>query len=532
MKKKFCLITGSLLMLIIFVAVFLGMQLKNAIIISAISACQKEEVLQTLVASEELEYQLLYKQEPVPYDERTATYYLPQTTEEDWLWEDVFSLSEETLRLQWCEDDYWKDMKTAIAEGHAFSFLVSNETHVEFGKIIFTGLPMMTIERQQTLEENQYYCKVRIFDPFHNNRYEVTKCNGFLELRGRTSKAFPKDGWDLELYRENGTSYKTSLFGLREDDDWKLNALYPDASKVREMVAMELWNQMAEQTESAQDAGTNMAYFELMMDEEYTGLYGAMEQLDYKQFSLNKNEDMIYKSYAWPLERHPEFYALEQELYGHLIKTGGRAISESLWGPFEEYVLAAGYHMEEINCDTEMFYQYIKDHMNLENFTNAELFVQTLYAYDNKYKNFYIAADLRDDGDYTLWKIPWDLNYSFGDRFDVEANALTIFNLEWSQELMTGFMLSENLLESGNKEFIEFLNYKWKELKQGIFSVENVQRIAQENMEVLTESGAFARDAKRWPEGPHSTSLEEILEFHSCRLNFLEEHYTSYLNEN
>ena len=333
------------------------------------------------------------------------------------------------------------------------------------------------------------------------------------------------------MVQENGEPYQTKLFGLREDDDWKLNALYPDATKVREKICFDLWNELAEKTESPYDAGTRMEYFELVWNGEYLGLYGAMEQIDYKQLSLEKEEDVLYKAYAWPLESYPDLYAPEKEEYGHLIKEADREITDDLWVPLQEYVRAANFASENETWTAEIFYDYLQEHMNLDNFLNLELYIQSLYAYDNKYKNLYIAADLREDEGYTLWRIPWDLNYSFGDRFSVENKALTTYQLEWAYELMPQFMMSETLLQSGNEEFAQLLNEKWAELTSGVFGVENVQKIAEENMKLLTSSGAFERDAKRWPEGPHDTSLAEILEFHSCRQNFLSEHYQSYLNE-
>ena len=534
MKKKLYLILGSFLTLIICVGLFWGRQLKNAVMVSVISEEKQEDLLNELELSENLEFQLLFQGERVPYDAVNDTYYLPMVTDEKWLWGDCFALSAENLRLQWCDDPYWEMLEEAIAEGHEFSFFVFDDQLVRKGKIVFTGIPMMRLETQQFLGDYYYYSRVTVFDPFHNTGglYEITDCFGYLEIRGRTSKAFPKKGWDLDLVKENGQPYKTALFGLREDDDWKLNSLYPDGTKVKEMVCMELWNSLAEDTESAYDKGTNMEYFEMLMDQEYLGLYGAMEQLDYKQFSLNKNEDVIYKSYAWPLERNPDRYAPEEEAFGHLIKAADRQITEELWQPLYEYVEAAGFAEEDGVGDLEVFYEYLKEHMDMDNFLNIELYIQTLYAFDNKYKNLYIAADRRDDGDYTLWKVPWDLNYTFGERFDVDANALTSYNLEWSQELMPQFMMSEALLESGNKEFIKLLNAKWQELQNGVLSVENIQHIAEKHMERLVSSGAFARDEKCWTEGPHNTSIEEMLEFHSCRLDFLDEHYQSFLNEN
>ena len=537
MKKKLCLILGSLFALIICVALFLGKQLKRTVAVSTISEGRIEELLEELSFSEELEFQLLFHGETVPYDAARGIYYLPQTIKEDWLWEDAFSLSDDTLRLWWCEDDYWGNLEKAIAEGHEFFFLVSNDVEVRKEKIVFTGLPMMKVERIQALEEERFYCKVTILDPFHNKngRYEIKKCYGYLEVRGKTSRLFPKKGWNLSLVKENGNAYKTSLFGLREDDDWKLNALYSDATKVRECVAIELWNELAQQTDGPYDTGTKMEYFELFLENDYHGIYGAMEQLDFKLFSLDKSEDVIYKGFAWPREGNTDETSLDGvgDYCGHLIKTFDRPITAELWKPMVEYVKAANFTAEKgESFHTDVFYKYIQSNMDMDNFLNCELFVQTLYAFDNKYKNMYIVADRKDDGDYTLWKVPWDLNYSFGDRYHIESNALTLYNLDWAKELMPEFMMSETLLASGNEEFIKLLNEKWEELKKSTLSVENIQNIAEENIDKLTLSGAFERDAKRWKDGPHSTSLEEMLEFHSCRLDFLDEHYQSFLNEN
>lgn len=536
MKKKHYLLAITLLLMFLCGITLWKMQRAQTIAGSTISKSEKEYFEEHYVFSDELEFQLFCNQKEVPYDTATGTYYLPQTLSGKWLDEDAFALSNEDMQLYWCEDVLWSDMETAIAEGHPFEFIVVSENIAKIGSIVFTGLPMMKVDRLKMLEEDSFYCKVTIYDPFCNDQelYETKECYGILSVRGKTSQMFPKKGWNLDLIKENGEPYKTSLFGLREDDDWKLNALYPDATKVRESLAIELWNEMAAQTESALDTGTEMAYFELMLESDYHGIYGAMEQLDYKQFSMDKAEDVIYKSYAWPREGNIDEKALNgaYDYCGHLIKNGNREITENLWTPLAEYVEASGFKTEDLSCDTDRLYEYIQSHMNIDNVLNTDLFVQMLYAFDNKYKNLYLNADMMDDGNYTLWKVPWDLNYSFGDRYDVESSALTRYSLEWAWEIMPEFMLTETLLESGNQEFIKLLNQKWEELSKSTFSLENIQRIASEKMDLLISSGAFARDEMRWPDGPHDSSIEPILEFHSSRLVFLEEHYTSYLNEN
>lgn len=536
MKKKYYLLMGTLLVFFLAVTAFWKMQNSHTIAASVLPVNKTQKLEDGLIFSEELQYQLFCNQVEVPYDALTGTHYLPQTAKGSWMREDAFTLSEDDLKLYWYEDSYWDNIEEAIAEGHAFSFFVTDGTRAKKGSMVFTGLPMLKVDRLEQLAEDSFYCKVTIYDPFHNQQelYENESCYGILSLRGKTSQMFPKKGWNLDLIKENGIPYKTSLFGLREDDDWKLNALYPDASKVREQVAMKLWKELAAGTESPYDAGTNIEYFELMLENDYHGIYGAMEQLDYKQFSLDKSEDVIYKGYAWPREGNTDRNVLEgaADYCGHLIKAGDRPIRPELWQPLVEYVDAAGFATEDLSCDEDVLYEYVKQHMDMDNLLNSELLVQLLYAFDNKYKNLYVNADIRDDGDYTLWKVPWDLNYSFGDRYSTEGVALTAYKLEWSQELMPEFMITETLLQAGNQEFAQLLNQKWKTLRETTFSIENIQRIAEESLGALVDSGAYARDEARWPEGPHDCTIEPILEFHNCRLQFLDEHYASFLNEN
>ena len=69
------------------------------------------------------------------------------------------------------------------------------------------------------------------------------------------------------------------------------------------------------------------------------------------------------------------------------------------------------------------------------------------------------------------------------------------------------------------------MNFKWKELRKGILSTEHVAELAQMYRSRLNDSGALLRDKKRWPDSPHTDSLEEMLSFHENRLAFLDGHY-------
>ena len=534
-KKKVWMLLGSFLMLLIALLVFFRVQLRQTIAGSMVSERQLENLKSSLNVVEDSQTVIRCNGEEIPYDKEQDVYYLPQTSLRHWMYEMKFSTSEGDMEIYWCEDPYWKDLEAAIAEGHAFEFVATDHKAMKMGKMVFTGLPMLKLEKLETLEEDYFYCKVTVLDPFHNNngRYEITHCYGYYDLRGKTSRIFPKQGWNLDLVDEKGAQFQMEMMGLRKDDDWKLNALYSDATKIKEMVCMDLWNEIAETTESPYDAGTDMEYFELIVDKEYQGLYGMMEQIDYQQLSLNKEEDVLYKGYSWPEEddRYVEDFTNRGHFNGQVIKPGNQAITKETWQPVLEYIKATNFDYAKESADAEALYEYTRKHMDLDNMLNIDLYIQALYASDNLYKNIYIAADRKSNGEYTLWKLPWDLNYTFGEDFLLEEDDRTIYNYEWAEEIMPDFMITEILLESGNQEFARVLNQKWQKLRNDILSTEHVRELAEGYRECLVSSGALSRDSKKWPKSPHENSLESMLEFHERRLTFLDGYYASFLND-
>ncbi len=536
MSKKIYLFFISLLLILFATLVLLGMQLQQTVAGSMISSKELRSLKEELCLIEDSELRILCNGEEIPYDEECDTFYLPQVSSRQWMYEMKFSALEDNTEVYWCEDPYWKNMEDAIAEGHAFDFVVTDNKTLRTGKMVFTGLPILNLEKLETLEEDYFYCKVTVLDPFHNDsgRYEITHCYGYYDLRGKTSRIFPKRGWNLDLVNEDGTPFHMEMMGLRKDDDWKLNALYSDATKVKEMVCMDLWNEIAEKTESPYDAGSDMEYFELVVDDEYQGLYGMMEQIDFKQLSLNKEEDVLYKGYSWPEEddRHADDFTNRGHYSGQVIKPGNQEITLETWQPVIEYIEATNFDYAEESVDTDALYSYVQNYMDLENVLNIDLYVQALYASDNLYKNLYIAADRKNNGDYTLWKLPWDLNYTFGEDFLLEEDDRTIYNFEWSKEIMPDFMITEILLKSGNLEFAKALNEKWQELRNGTLNIQNIKKLAEEHRELIYNSGAILRDAAKWPESPNDSSLDQMLEFHDSRLEFLDEYYDSFLKEN
>ena len=53
-----------------------------------------------------------------------------------------------------------------------------------------------------------------------------------INERGNTSRRFPKKSYRVKIVDEEGQKQDLSIAGLRSDDDWILNPLYTDTSKI------------------------------------------------------------------------------------------------------------------------------------------------------------------------------------------------------------------------------------------------------------------------------------------------------------
>ena len=70
---------------------------------------------------------------------------------------------------------------------------------------------------------------------------------------------------------------------MRSDNKWILNALYSDTSKIREMMAVGLWNEISPELQ-----GTRIKYVEVFVNGFYRGIYGLMEPIDKKTAGLKR----------------------------------------------------------------------------------------------------------------------------------------------------------------------------------------------------------------------------------------------------
>ncbi len=459
----------------------------------------------------------------IPYETEEKRYYIPRNMEEDhWKGQICASADGMPASVIWEADEAFDNIKDAVAAGHVFACIIYNETGYQKVSVLFTGIPVMCIDGDMGETDS----RVRVFDPVKSlqGNYQTEESRIYYNIRGNASKRFEKIGYRLELLQEDGEEdRKTSLLGMRIDNDWQLKAMYSDRSKLRDKLSIDLWNQIAERTETKADAGCRMEYLELIVNGSYQGLYGLVEPTDYKSLSLNKEKDLIYKAASdeWPDERlFDESEQLQSfSCAGVNIRQAGKKYAPGLWEPFRRF-WNSGYEMESQE-DLEKLY----DCIDRQNFIAYDLYYNAIAGMDNRFKNIIYSTVVHADGTFTIRRIPWDQNYSWGDDFE-EGEEKDIKNIRYNPELACRWLNEEVFrnMQKYDSGLSEDMRTTWEEWRGTFLKEEYWKTHARELMEYLTGSGAFARDTVRWPDSNNVAGTGEIEAFIDARFVWLDEY--------
>lgn len=413
---------------------------------------------------------LFFNGEKAALDSDTSTLYICQNIEKDtksWQLDGDLTISLNNHRLYFLWDEAFEDMAAAVAQGHPFQLVVTDgsQTHMQYN-VVFTTLPVLRLEGDFShMNENDrevasgQMCLWNPYDP-ELGRYSVKTSELQWHMRGGSSILQDKKSWKLSAKTKTGENRNISLLGLGEDDDWILNSMSLDDTKLKEKLVMDLWNDLAADTAWNLPMSSG-EYVEVVNNGRYDGVYLLQRRVDRKYLKLG-SEDVLFKGMPiWEAASLEEGY-------------------EIIYTPFsaqESYALLEAY-VSAVNTD---------------NFIDVSLLIQAGTLTDNTgYKNMFYLLRKTDDG-YTMYLIPWDTDLAFGttwtDRFvyDYDLNLKTPLH---RQEYAA---LSEN-----DPQLEQKLAQRWRQLRQGILSLETVLAKLEELNEKLTASGALAREHQVW----------------------------------
>lgn len=349
-----------------------------------------------------------------------------------------------------------------------------------------------------------------------------------------------KRNYKIKTLNEKGKSKDISFLGLREDNNWILDAGQIDLFRLRNRIATEIWQDMstkpyyADKEPKAQSA-VNGKVVEVILNHQYAGIYSLTEAMDRKQMKLkkydSKNQEfhgMLWKASEWG---NALFWGTEGE-YDNNSKT---------WNAFEvkypdiEDVCPTDYSLlyQAIDfvatSDDDTFKSQVAQYFDIPVLIDYYIFLQFTNAVDNTGKNMYWAIyDQAQDKKMTL--AVWDLDATVGSNWSTNPLHPDYVKPDNNLAIMN-FYIYNRLLSLNVDGFKEKVALRYKELRQDKLSLSALLDRYNSYYRKLAQSGAAKREENRWSKDTDLNGNELNFEQEISYINLWIEARLAYLDQ-
>lgn len=295
------------------------------------------------------------------------------------------------------------------------------------------------------------------------------------------------------------------LLGMRNDNNWILDAGQPDVFRLRNRVAMDIWSDMAPplyyaQQEPKARSAISGKVVEVFLNDEYMGIYNFSENMDRKQMKVKKIDaegnirGCLYKAKGWgyPLMYDTLYVPTNNlsEQWDHFeVKYPDLADSDTtdwttLYNAIDFVVMSS----------EQEFRDHVAEYFDIPVLVDYCIFGSALNAIDNYGKNIYWAVyDKTVDKKLTL--AAWDLDCTVGQRWASQFNP-DFISPHFLFDMTFG--LTKRLIQLDVDNFVDKLNTRYAELRKGILATDSLQRRYEYYYDLITRSGAAKRETTRW----------------------------------
>lgn len=404
--------------------------------------------------------------------------------------------------LFFLRDENLSNIKETVVNGRPLTLIVREKDSFCRVNVIISTLPIVSINGDFYGEVSSkglpvYSGEMTLFaglNPGTGNA-DIENCSVEWHLRGATTSKLEKKPWKLSLKDKKGENLDADFLGMGEDDDWILNPMNMDDTKLREKTAMDLWNRCVKHPQDDYMM-SSAQYVEVVMNGDYQGLYLLQRRIDAKYLEIDKKNDLMFKGFpTWSPASIYEGY-------------------EIVYSPFD---YAESYErLEEVlsNQNGNVF--------SIDNYVNVNLLLQFLTAYDNVgYKNMFYVLQKSEAG-YEMYLVPWDTDLSMGIIYD----AGFVYDYETSMQAFPIRIDYEKMKEL-YPDLDTRIAQRWYELRDSVFAPgTQLEHILEENKQCILESGAFERDNQRWGfyYGGEDT-IEKLFQWCEERVEKMDEYY-------
>lgn len=446
---------------------------------------------------------LRFNGEPIAADISTNTIYISQSPEELIHYstlQGTLTSEHPKQHLVFVRSAALEDIPAAVGSGTPLSLTIKEGDRCRTVNVVVTTLPVLNINGKETHtnEEGRSVFSGTAtlwagFDPALDS-YSTVSSDLQWHIRGNSTASERKTSWKLSYKAKNGENKNVELLGQGKDDDWILNSLTMDDTRIKEKLFMDLWNAIAAQTDYNYKMSSG-EYVEVVINGEYLGLFLLQRRLDAKYLDLDE-EDVLLKVTSYQA-------ASAQEAYEFVTPPVNKSQIYAIMQDVFERKDASGFH--------------------LGNVIDVNLMLQLASARDNfSLKNMYIVLNKTDHG-YHQFLVPWDTDQSFGVVWKTDIG----FCYDYQQSLGEFTTRMETAaLKKLHPEYQQSAIERWHFLRQSTLSESSMLYCIDSIYEQLIQSGALARDTAKWSNryGGEDT-VGSLKDFIHDRLLFLDDRY-------
>lgn len=388
----------------------------------------------------------------------------------------------------------------------------------------FTTLPLIHIEYNydKVPDEPKAPAKITLIDPQHKGAI-IENCG--IETRGRHTLKMPKKSYGIEI-RQNfdiNENKNITWLGMYTDDDWILDAAYPDSCRMRNKVLYTLWGDFQrnahERGYNSMHSEIHSRFAEMFINEQYVGLYCLSERIEAKMLGIKKEQTgkqgYLYKAEDWTdatlMTGVADTMDIQDKWEGWEQKYPN-SDEGLIWKPLYNFIDFVA------QSNKDVFVQDVASHIYIDQAVDYLIFINFIFSWDNLGNNIVLAKYSENDPFYI---IPWDLNASMGRNWKgFEENATTYIQAN----------LFERLSFTNAHNYRGLTKKRYSELREDALQFDWIEKSFRNNAELLKTSGALDRENLRWPESPVyiDKEIDYILNWAQQRLNYLDEFYTNY----
>jgi hypothetical protein len=308
---------------------------------------------------------------------------------------------------------------------------------------------------------------------------EIYASRAGLERRGRSSQAYEKPNYSVELRDAAGAEQPTNLLGMGSESDWILDGSWIDRSFVRNELAFAMFRGMGEGRWAPEGR-----YCELSLNGEARGIYRLGERIKRDDDRLDIPEDT----------GDGQSFVVKQDSEGALYWAVGEASSWKLVSPDEARSTDA--QRQGVQAFLDQLDQALQSRDEQASFALLDL---------DAIVDFVIVQELAKSADaynlsLHLWKapgapaqlVPWDFDLSMG-----QPNSL----IRPGTELASGWVPHRTLLTDGIDRqpiFQARLAQRWQMHREGALADAAMLAVIDRALETL-EPDAIAANFARWP---------------------------------